>query len=55
LATGWAAKGAGADVTDSSIFPLGVQPMYPGLVAGALPWALGLATARLRRRATPAA
>jgi len=33
LITGWLRHGIHADMSDSSLFPFGVQPMYPGLIA----------------------
>ncbi|MCC6731303.1 MAG: sodium:solute symporter family protein [Chthonomonadales bacterium] len=54
LAFGWARHGLAADVSDSALFPFGVQPMYPGLAAALLVHAAGLAAERLRRsRACP--
>jgi hypothetical protein len=49
LAHGWLAKGTGADVSDSSIFLFGVQPMYPGLLVSTLLFGIGLLAGRRGR------
>ncbi len=41
LATAWMKHGLGAEMSDSSLFPFGLQPMYPGLVAAAAAYLAG--------------
>jgi hypothetical protein len=41
LIAAWARHGVGAEMSDSSLFPFGVQPMYPGLACAALIYVLG--------------
>lgn len=53
LAMGWARHGMAADVSDSALFPFGVQPMYPGLAIAGLIWCAGLISRRHDGRPVP--
>ena len=50
LATAWVRHGIGAEMSDSSLFPLGVQPMYPGLMAAACAYGIGRIARRFAAR-----
>lgn len=46
LGIGWVHGGTTSDMSDSSLFPMGIQPMYPGLAVALTSHALGLVAAR---------
>lgn len=41
LLMGWMRHGIGAEMSDSSLFPFGIQPMYPGIAAALAVYAAG--------------
>jgi SSS family solute:Na+ symporter len=53
LSSGWIRHGMGAEMSDSSLFPFGMQPMYPGLIAAVVAYALSLSLVAVKRRGTP--
>lgn len=53
LASAWLRHGLGAEMSDSSLFPLGIQPMYPGLAAAAVAYVLGRLVGRGRAMGAP--
>ncbi len=53
LSAGWLRHGIGAEMSDSSLFPFGMQPMYPGLLAAAAVYAMSAAFRAAKRRGGP--
>ncbi len=41
LTSAWVRHGMGAEMSDSSLFPFGLQPMYPGLAAATAAYLMG--------------
>ncbi len=48
LAIGWIHHGMNADMSDSTLFPFGLQPMYPGLIVATIIYAAGMISSKVR-------